>query len=81
MGLGPNPLRRRGYVGRKGGDGMTQRLKLLSEAYRNVAQAPTQTYIKGTILDDLERMIEEEIKNIKKLPEPVKLSPDDEIPF
>ena len=57
----------------------THTLKLLSEAYRNIAQAPTQTYVKGGILDLLEGMIQEEIDKIKHPTKATNLS--DEIPF
>ena len=54
-------------------------LKVLSEAYRNIAQAPTQTNVKGDILSDLEQMIQQEMLDIRypklttesNLPDPI----------
>jgi hypothetical protein len=75
-------------VGGEGGNGMSYNtLKLMSEVYRNVAQAPTQTNLKGQILTDLEEMMAKEITEIKypvRTQEPIKPTKHydfDEIPF
>lgn len=60
------------------------RLKLLCEAYKNLALAPTQTLNKALMLDRLEALIEKEITEIEKEPIDLPLPPPtshDEIPF
>jgi len=55
-------------------------LKLLSEAYRNIALAPTNNAIKTDILADLEMMIAKEVQEIR-YPVQVVSPPNEEIPF
>lgn len=58
---------------------MINALVNLARAYHQIAQAPTQGYRKPQILDDLETLIEKEIKELKEPQIPP--NPDDKIPF